>query len=73
VRAASCHALGSTRKRKRVTTQVVLLFVVHSESALALDMTPPFRANALIFPVSSIVADFANGWRPFVPASRCQS
>ncbi len=47
--------------------------VVHSESALALDMAPPFRADALIFPVLSIVADFANGWRPFVPASRCQS
>jgi hypothetical protein len=24
----SCHALGSTRKRKRVTTQVVLLLVL---------------------------------------------
>lgn len=60
-------------KQAQSRLSVGMLHIVHSESALALDMTPPFRANALIFPVSSIVVDFANGWHPFVPASRCQS
>jgi len=46
VRAASCHALGSTRKRKRVTTQVVLLFVVPCESESLLDPCARLLAEA---------------------------